>query len=68
MKNDEFNEVLKNGFYEHIENNPGRNIIDIMEHFNFGQEQVPTALADLKEENRVKLVWSGLKQSYVISK
>ena len=68
MKDDEFNEVLKNGIYEYIENNPGRDMIDIMNHFNFGQEKVPSALADLKEENRVKVVWFGLKSCYVVSK
>ena len=67
MKNDEINEVLKNGIYEYIENNPDRDIIDIMDHFNFGQEKVPSALADLKKENRVKLVWSGFKCYYVVS-
>ena len=66
MKDDEFNEILKNGIYEYIKNNPERSMIDIMDHFNFGQEKVPAALEDLKEENRVKLVWSGFRYTYVI--
>ena len=68
MKDDEFNEVLKNGIYEYIKNNPGRDMIDIMNHFNFGQEKVPSALVDLKEENRIKLKWTGLRHSYLVLK
>ena len=68
MKNDEFNEVLKDGIYEYIENNPECDTVDILAHFNLGQEKVFSALADLKEENRVKTVWAGLKPCYVVSK
>jgi len=68
MKSDAFNEVLKNGIYEYIKNNPERDTIDILDHFNLGQEKVFSALADLKEENRVKTVWTGFKTCYVVSK
>lgn len=66
--NNKINEILKNGIYEYLENNPERDTVDIMARFNLGQEKVLSALADLKEENRVKNIWSGLKYCYVVSK
>lgn len=65
--NDSLNEVLKNGIYEYLRNNPKRDTVDIVEYFGIRTDELLTALADLKEEKKVKVVWSGLKHSYVVS-
>ena len=67
MKNDEFNEVIKDAIYEYLENNPERDTVDIVAHLNTGQDRTLLALTELEEENRVKKIWTGLKKCYVVS-